>query len=614
MPARIEDYALLGDLQTAALVGRDGSVDWLCLPRFDSGASLAALLGDEENGHWRLAPAAGGPAARRRYRGDTLILESEWDTPEGTVRVVDLMPPRGEAPDVVRIVQGVSGRVPMRGELRLRFDYGQVVPWVHHTDGQLVAVAGPDAMWLHTPVRAHGEDFATLAEFTVHAGQSVPFVLTWRESHLPAPKPVDPVRALVDTERFWTAWAGRADYDGLWREAVIRSLVVLRALTYAPTGGIVAAATTSLPEQLGGVRNWDYRYCWLRDAAFTLQALLGAGYAEEARAWRSWLLRAVAGDPADMQIMYGLDGRRRLPEWEVAWLAGYEGARPVRVGNAAAGQFQLDVYGEVMDTLHLARGEGLEPDDAAWDLQQALLDYLEGHWDAPDSGLWEMRGPARHFVHSKVMAWVAFDRAVRTVEASRLGGPVERWRAARVEIHREVCARGYDPERNTFTQFYGSRGLDAALLLIPQVGFLPPHDPRVVGTVDAVARELMHGGFLRRYDPQADAGPGAAVDGLPGGEGAFLACTFWLADALALLGRRGPARRLFERLLELRNDVGLLSEEYDPRTGRLVGNMPQAFSHVPLVNTARNLSGSRPPALRRGRPDATGGPRPAPAA
>ena len=590
MVLRIEDYGLIGDLHTAALVGRDGSIDWLCLPRFDAPACFAALLGDERAGFWRLAPAGGGMCTRRRYRGDSLILETEWETPEGSVRVIDTMPPRGEAADVVRVVEGVSGRVAMRMALRLRFDYGCVVPWVRHRDGQLAAVAGPDAAWLHSPVPLRGEDLTTYAEFTVQAGQRVPFVLTYRPSHEPTPEPVDAEQALSDTEAFWTSWMDRFRYDGRWDEAVRRSLVTLKALTYAPTGGIVAAATTSLPEQLGGPRNWDYRFCWLRDATFALQALLGTGFVAEAKAWREWLLRAVAGVPADLQIMYGIDGTRRLPEYTLDWLPGYEGASPVRVGNAASGQFQLDVWGEVLDGLHEARQAGLQVDEEAWDLQRALLDYLEGHWAEKDNGLWEVRGDRRHFVRSKVMAWAGLDRAVQAVERFGLDGPVDRWRTTRDAIHAQVCERGFDAERNTFTQFYGSQGLDAALLLIPRVGFLPWYDPRVAGTVDAVQRELCHDGFLLRYDPRADGG----VDGLPGTEGAFITCTFWLADALFGIGRDHQAHELFERLLSLRNDLGLLSEEYDPTTGRQLGNTPQAFSHVGLVNAARHLSSTRP--------------------
>ncbi|MGI5324129.1 glycoside hydrolase family 15 protein [Actinomadura nitritigenes] len=585
---RIEDYGLLGDLHTAALVGADGSIDWLCLPRFDSPACFAALLGDGSAGFWRLAPASGGRCARRRYRGDTLILETEWDTPDGTVRVIDTMPPRGEAADVVRVVEGVSGRVPMRTELRLRFDYGRIVPWVRHLDGRWEAVAGPDAAWLSTPVALEGREMSTVGEFAVSAGDRVPFVLTYKPSHEPRPREVDPEQALRDTEAFWAEWTSGFRYDGRWDAAVRRSLITLKGLTYHPTGGIVAAATTSLPEQLGGPRNWDYRFCWLRDATFTLQALLGTGFVEEARAWREWLLRAVAGDPADLQIMYGIDGTRRLPEYTLDWLGGYEGASPVRVGNAASGQFQLDTWGTVLHGLHLARESGVGAVRSAWDVQKALLDFLEGHWDRPDNGLWEVRGDRRHFVHSKVLAWAGVDSAVRGVERHGLDGPAARWRALRDRIHADVCAHGYDADRGTFTQFYGSKGLDAALLLIPTTGFLPWGDPRVVGTVEAVERELYRDGFVLRYDPSADGG----VDGLPGSEGAFLACTFWFADALNGIGRRAEATELFERLLGLRNDLGLLSEEYDTAAGRQVGNTPQAYSHVGLVNTARHLSGT----------------------
>ncbi|GAB3345798.1 glycoside hydrolase family 15 protein [Modestobacter lapidis] len=588
MASRIEDYGLIGDLQTAALVGRNGSIDWLCLPSFDSPACFAALVGNDGNGRWQLAPASGGSCTRRRYRGDSLVLETEWETPDGTVRVIDFMPPRGEAPDVVRIVEGVSGRVPMRMDLVLRFDYGHLVPWVRHVDGDLVAVAGPDAVSLSTPVQLQGRDRTTQAEFEVAAGERVPFVLTHSASHLPLPTPVEAKRALGDTESFWAEWISQCSYDGEWAPAVRRSLITLKALTYRPTGGIVAAATTSLPEELGGSRNWDYRYCWLRDAAFTLQALLGTGYLAEARAWREWLLRAVAGDPAELRIMYALDGSRRIPEYELPWLSGYEGSAPVRVGNGAAGQFQLDVWGELLDGLHLARESGLSPMEDAWDVQKELLNFLEDVWDTPDSSLWEVRGEPRHFVHSKVLAWAGVNGAIEAVEKHGLDGPVDRWRTLRQQIHDDVCAKGYDAERRTFTQFYGSTGLDAALLLIPQVGFLPWDDERVVGTVEAVQRELTEDGFLLRYKVDAD----GRVDGLPGEEAPFLLCSFWLADALNGIGRTAEARELFERLLGLTNDLGLMSEEYDPRTGRHLGNTPQAFSHVGLVNTARHLGGA----------------------
>ncbi|MEU9995046.1 glycoside hydrolase family 15 protein [Streptomyces sp. NPDC050848] len=587
MTQSIDDYALIGDLQTAALVGRDGSIDWLCLPRFDSAACFAALLGDEENGHWRIAPKGATTCTTRGYAGDSLVLETYWETRTGTVKVVDFMPQRDEWPDVMRIVEGVSGSVEMSGVLRLRFDYGSIVPWVRRSDGHRVAVAGPDSVWLRSepPVKTWGQQFSTCSSFTVDAGQKVAFVLTWHPSHQPRPELIDPFGALDECLTDWRDWAARCAYQGPYREAVLRSLITLKALTYAPTGGIVAAPTTSLPEELGGVRNWDYRSCWLRDSTLTLGALLSAGYVDEAAAWRDWLLRAVAGDPADLQIMYGPGGERRLPEMELPWLRGYGESAPVRIGNAAVEQFQLDVYGEVMDSLHMAREAGIPPGAHAWNLQLSLLGFLESTWRAPDEGLWEVRGARRHFVHSKVMAWVAADRAVRTLEADpSLRGDPARWRLMRDEIHAEVCAKGYDPERNTFTQSYGSRELDAATLLIPRVGFLPPDDPRVVGTVDAVREELTHGGFVRRYSTE-----GGSVDGLPGGEGTFLVCSFWMADALRMTGREDEARELFERLLALCNDVGLLAEEYDPVARRQLGNFPQAFSHIGLVGTALAL-------------------------
>jgi GH15 family glucan-1,4-alpha-glucosidase len=586
MAAPIEDYALIGDTHTAGLVSRGGSIDWLCLPRFDSPACFAALLGDAGNGRWLLAPAGPVREVRRRYRGDTLVLETEHRTDEGTVRVVDCMPPRQHDPDVTRVVEGVRGRVRMRMELTIRFDYGSIVPWVRQVGGALHAVAGPDSVWLRTPVPVHGENWTTVADFTVAEGERVPFMLTWHASHMRAPRRIDPVQAVDDSQAWWGRWASRIAYQGGWQDAVIRSLLTLKALTYAPTGGIVAAPTTSLPEAIGGVRNWDYRYCWLRDSTFTLYALMLAGLAEEARAWREWLLRAVAGQPKQMQILYGVAGDRRITEQELDWLPGYQGSRPVRIGNAAVDQFQLDVYGEVMDTLHLGRRIGLESDEPAWDLQRALMEFLEDHWRDPDEGIWEMRGPRRHFTHSKVMAWVALDRAVKAVEQARLEGPVDRWRALRREIHEEVCREGFDTGRDSFVQFYGGRHLDASLLLIPLVGFLPATDPRVKGTVAAIQRELMADGLVHRYAPEGS----PQVDGLPPGEGTFLACTFWLADNLTLMGRHDEAVAIFERLLELRNDVGLLAEEYDPSTGRQLGNFPQAFSHVALVNTARNLS------------------------
>jgi GH15 family glucan-1,4-alpha-glucosidase len=586
MAAPIEDYALIGDTHTAGLVSREGSIDWLCLPRFDSPACFAALLGDRSNGRWLLAPAGGVREVRRRYQGDTLVLETEYRTDDGVVRVVDYMPPRQWDPDVARVVEGIKGRVRMRMELTIRFDYGSIVPWVRHVDGALHAVAGPDSVWLRTPVPVWGENWTTLADFTVAEGERAPFMLTWHASHRPAPRRIDPVRALGDTEAWWGEWASGIDYQGGWQDAVIRSLLTLKALTYAPTGGIVAAPTTSLPERLGGVRNWDYRYCWLRDSTFTLSALMLAGLADEARAWREWLLRAVAGQPRQMQILYGVAGERRITEQELEWLNGYQGSRPVRIGNAAVNQFQLDIYGEVMDTLHLGRHIGLENDEAAWDLQQALLEFLESNWHRPDEGIWEIRGPRRHFTHSKVMAWVALDRAIKAVELMGHDGPVDRWRAVRRELHDEVCREGYDSGRDSFVQFYGADHLDASLLQIPLVGFLPADDPRVKGTVAAIQRELVVDGLVHRYPPEGS----ESVDGLPPGEGTFLACTFWLADNLALMGRREEALAIYERLLTLRNDVGLLAEEYDPASRRQLGNFPQAFSHVALVNTANYLS------------------------
>ncbi len=585
----IEDYALIGDHQTAALVARDGSLDWLCLPRFDSAACFAALLGDEENGHWRIAPTDADSCARRAYRPDSLVLDTEWDTEDGSIRVTDFMPQRDRAPDVVRIVEGLKGSVTVRSTLRLRFDYGSVVPWVRKVDGHRVAVAGPDSVWLRSepPVRTWGHDFGTHSEFTVEEGEKVAFVLTWHPSHEPRPPLVDPYTSLRESLEDWRAWTSRCQYDGPHRDAVIRSLITLKALTYAPTGGVVAAPTTSLPEEIGGVRNWDYRFCWLRDSTLTLGALLLAGYLEEAEAWRDWLLRAVAGNAADLQIVYGLAGERRLPEYEIPWLPGYEGSAPVRIGNEAVEQLQLDVYGEVVDSLALAHRSGLARRPQAWNLQLCLLEFLREKWREPDQGLWEVRGPRRHFVYSKVMVWVAADRAVRALEEDpELPGDADRWRELRDEVHREVCEKGYDPERNTFTQSYGSTELDASLLLIPHTGFLPPDDPRVIGTIDAVRAELSHHGLLRRYTSD-----GKEIDGLPGQEGTFLVCTFWLVDALHMTGRTKEALELFEYLVSLTNDVGLLAEEYDPVCGRQLGNFPQAFSHIGLVNTALALFG-----------------------
>ncbi|GGS20732.1 MULTISPECIES: glycoside hydrolase family 15 protein [Streptomyces] len=592
---RIEDYALIGDMQTAALVCRDGTADWLCLPRFDSHAVFAGLLGTEEHGFWRLSPARAegtepASADRRRYRGDSLILESEWDTPRGTVRVTDFMPPRDGAPQLIRIVEGVSGRVPMRSELRMRFSYGRVTPWVHKVDNRTVAVAGPDSVWLDTEAETYGQNLTTYSDFTVGPGDRVAFTISWQPSHHEPPALPEPENSLEATENFWREWVEQCTYHGPYREAVVRSLITLKALTYAPTGGIVAAPTTSLPEEIGGVRNWDYRYTWLRDAAITLSSLLRTGYREEARAWREWLLRAVAGDPENLQIMYGIAGERELGEAELDWLPGYENSTPVRVGNGAANQLQLDVYGEVTEALHLAHMTGLTRNDYAMGLQLKLIEYLEKHWEEPDEGIWEVRGPRRHFVHSKVMAWVAVDRTIKLVESGDVEGPLERWYELRDDIHRDVCERGYDKERNTFTQSYGSKELDASLLLIPQMGFLPPDDKRVIGTIEAIQRELStEDGFILRYPTE---GEDAGVDGLEGDEGAFLACSFWMADDLAMIGRVDEARQLFEKLLSLRNDLGLLAEEWDSNLQRQVGNFPQAFSHVPLIDTALRLTAS----------------------
>ena len=586
MAALIEDYGLIGDLQTAALVSRHGCIDWLCFPRFDSGACFAALLGDEENGRWSLRPASDITSAQRRYRGDTLVLETELACDEGVVRLIDFMPPRGEAPDVVRIVEGVEGTVPMKMRMSIRFDYGSIVPWVRRKDEGLHAVAGPDALLLATPIDLVGRNLHTEAEFDVAHGDRVPFVLTWFPSNQDLPQHTDAEQALVDTDSFWREWVTDCVHVGRFREPLVRSLVTLKALTYAPTGGIVAAATTSLPEALGGVRNWDYRYCWLRDATLTLLALVRAGYDGEARAWRDWLLRAIAGRPGEVQIMYGIAGERRLTEVELEWLPGYERSTPVRIGNAASQQRQLDVYGEVLDALYHARLSGLEPSKDAWALIRKLLQWLEKGWREPDEGIWEVRGPRRHFTHSKVMAWVAFDRAVRMIEEDGLGGPVDRWRALREEIHDEVCREGLSEKLGAFTQSYGLDRLDASLLMIPLVGFLPADDERVVATVAAIERELVEDGLVTRYRADEE---NTDVDGLPPGEATFLPCSFWLVQVYALQGRLDEAEKLFERLIGLRNDLGLLSEEYDVKAERLVGNFPQAFTHLTLVDAALTL-------------------------
>ena len=594
---RIEDYGLIGDTQTAALVGLDGSIDWLCMPRFDSPACFAALVGDRSHGRWQIAPASTILSTSRRYRDRSLVLETEFTTETGTVRLVDCMPPRQNDPDLVRIVEGVRGEVRMQMELVIRFDYGSIVPWVRQIDDVLRAIGGPDALSLWTPVETRGVDLTTRPELPVKPGRRVPFVLVWHPSHLTA-RPIDPFVAVEETTEWWTAWAARCTYDGQWRDEVLQSLIVLKALTFAPTGGIVAAPTTSLPERIGGVRNWDYRYCWLRDATFTLYALKVGGYTDESIAWRNWLIRAAAGDPADLQIMYGPAGERRLVEMELPWLPGYEGSRPVRIGNAASAQLQLDVYGEVMDALLLAPRCGAESDRPSWELQLELMKVLERIWEEPDEGIWEVRGPRRHFTHSKVMAWVAFDRAIAMAERYHgpKDAPLDRWRVLRSRIHDEVCRSGYDATRRTFTQYYGAPHVDASLLMLPLVGFLPADDPRMIGTVQAIERELMQDGFLQRYPADARLEP---VDGLPAGEGVFLPCTFWLADNYALQGRSREAENIFRRLLALRNDLGLLSEEYDLEQQRFVGNFPQAFSHVSLVNTAKNLSHADGPAADR---------------
>jgi GH15 family glucan-1,4-alpha-glucosidase len=593
--ARIEDYALIGDLQAAALVERSGSIDWLCFPRFDSGACFAALLGTPKHGRWLLAPAGQGETTRR-YLHDTMVLETTWETEEGVARVFDFMPPRGRAPDVVRIVEGVRGSVQMRSELVIRFDYGHVVPWVRRVEDSRLAVAGPDALCFRTPAHTRGEDMRTISEFAIEEGERVPFALTWYPSHEDPPQPIDPEVALAETENFWREWNAKRTIElpPEWRDLLHRSLMVLKTLTYAPTGGIVAAPTTSLPEWIGGVRNWDYRYCWLRDATLTLLALLQADHVDEALEWRRWLLRAVAGDPSDIQIMYGVAGERRLTEFELPWLPGYEGSAPVRVGNAASEQVQIDVFGEVMDALYQARAHGLGKESHAWALQKTLLAYLELAWQEPDEGIWEIRGEPRHFVHSKVMAWVAFDRAVRSVEEQGLDGDADEWRAVRDAIHAQVCERGFDQELGSFVQSYGSKELDASLLLLPLVGFLPASDPRIRGTIEAIETNLLQDGLVLRYRTHRE-----GVDGLPPGEGVFLPCSFWLVDCYELLGRSAKARALFDRLVGLANDVGLLSEEYDPAAERLLGTFPQAFTHLALVNSTFNVVGHLPSPMHR---------------
>ena len=597
MALRIEDYALIGNCESAALVGRDGSIDWMALPRFDSEASFAALLGTPENGRWQIVPAVPVTKVTRRYREGTLVLETQFETESGTVLLTDAMGRREGHGDVVRLLRGVSGSVPMRVEIVLRPGYGAVVPWVSRlADGRIAAVAGPDRFVLDTAIALKGEDFRTVGAFTAEEGAETTFTLTWSPSYLPVPQAVDAAQIVELVTEDWNDWAKshRTETAGEWLDVVQRSLITLKALTHFETGGIVAAPTTSLPEQLGGPRNWDYRYCWLRDATLTLYALLTSGFLEEASAWRDWLIRAIAGSPDQMQIMYGIAGERRLEEYEVPWLAGYEGSTPVRIGNAAAGQLQLDVYGEVLDAMYQARRLGLAPDDNGWNLERALVQHLETIWQQPDEGIWEVRGGRKHFTASKVMVWAAFDRAIRSIEEFELAGPLERWREIRDEVHQQVCERGYNAERGHFTQYYGGTELDASLLLMTMVGFLPPDDPRVVGTVKAIEEQLMEDGFVKRYNEAGN------VDGLAGGhEGAFLPCSFWLADNYVLMGRFDEAKALFERLIALRNDVGLLAEEYDSVAKRQVGNFPQAFTHVALINTAHNLSREFGPAQHR---------------
>ncbi|HZP79347.1 MAG TPA: glycoside hydrolase family 15 protein [Pseudolabrys sp.] len=600
MGLRIEDYALIGDCQSAALVGRNGSIDWLCWPRFDSDACFAALLGDASHGRWLITPQDPHARITRRYRPNTLILETRFETAEGAATVIDFMPGRPNGSSLVRIVVGERGQVAMRTELVIRFGYGAAVPWVMRLpDGALRAIAGPDMLFLRTPVELRGENMKTVGEFSVSDGDAIPFSLTYSPSHWPPPEPDDPFEQIYATESFWTKWIAQAHPKGPWADQLTRSLITLKALTFARTGGIVAAPTTSLPEAIGGPRNWDYRFCWLRDATFTLLALRNAGYHEEAQAWRDWLLRAAAGSPDQLQIMYGIGGERRLTEWEVPWLPGYENSMPVRIGNAAHNQLQLDVYGEVVDALYQGRQAGLGPSEYGWELQTALLAHLETIWQEPDEGIWEVRSGREHFTHSKVMAWVAFDRAIKGAEAFLLPGPLDRWRAACKAIKDEVCAKGFDAELGSFVRSYGSKELDASLLMLPGVGFLPANDPRIRGTVEAIERRLLVDGFVQRYDS------GTATDGLPAGEGVFLACSFWLVDAYVLLGRTKDARKLFEKLIGLTNDVGLLSEEYDPAGRRQLGNFPQALSHIALVNSAFNLGHAAKPVHQRAEPETT---------
>lgn len=595
MSQKIEDYALIGNTRTAALVGRNGSIDWLCLPAFDAPACLAALVGEPDNGHWLIRPADTSCSISRHYLDDTLILETRFESSDAAITLVDFMPlPRDDGVlELVRIVRGERGSMPMHLSLALRFDYGRIVPWVTRSEDGIHAVAGPDAIRLSTPVSLQGQDMTTVADFTVSRGDEIPFILSWYPSHQPVPGRRDPGRMFEHTEAWWKEWSSRCELEGRWRGPVVRSLITLKALTYSRTGGIVAAPTTSLPESIGGERNWDYRYCWLRDATFTLYALLISGYTEEAVAWREWLVRTAAGEPSKLQIMYGVAGDRRLDERTLPWLNGYEGSTPVRIGNGAYEQKQMDIYGEVMDAFYTARRHHCAPNDNAWRVQKVLLDFLEGHWEDPGSGIWEMRGPPRSFTHAKIMAWVALDRSIKAVERFQLDGPVERWRKLRKHIHETTCEQCFRPDRNSFVQHPDTDALDASELLIPLVGFLPATDPRVIGTIEQIQKELVSDGFVMRYQTEG------AEDGFAPGEGAFLLCSFWLADCLALMGRNTEAKPLFERLLAIRNDVGLLSEEYDPQHKRMLGNFPQAFSHVGLINTAHNLAAGQGPAQHR---------------
>jgi GH15 family glucan-1,4-alpha-glucosidase len=601
---RIEDYGFIGDTHTGALVGINGSIDWLCTPRFDSDAVFASLLGTEKNGCWKIGPSDPVVRSSHRYRGESLVLETTFETATGEARVIDFMPPKGRYRDVVRVVEGVRGWVNLESRLLIRFDYGMTVPWVKSSAGGTEAVAGPNGLVLRADVPTFGENLSTVSRFSVGEGERKSFVLTWYPSHHPIPDPISAEQSLAETEEYWREWSSRCTYKGEWRGGGIRSRKTRQGRTYAPTGGIVAALTTSLPEHIGGVRNWDYRFCWLRDATFTLYSFMQAGYVQEAADWSHWLLRAIAGDPAQLQIMYGVAGERRLTEVLLPHLPGYENSAPVRIGNMASEQLQLDVFGEVMDAMYLAWQMKIETDEAYWHLQLHLIEYVEKNWMQPDEGIWEIRGPRRHFTHSKMMAWVAIDRAVRTAEDFGLSGPVDRWRALRQTIHNEICEKGFNAKMGAFTQYYGSEGLDAAILMMPLVGFLPATDERVASTIRAIEKNLTFNGYVARYHP----GESGNVDGLPPGEGSFLPCSFWLVDCLHLMGREKEAREMFERLLAIRNGLGLIAEEYETTRGRLVGNFPQAFTHVGLINSARNLSPKLGPAEHRSAGAATPAP------